>query len=211
MSLTAPDLGSWPHVFRPASSASAAPLLVLHGTGGNEHDLISLAQQLSPGSALFSPRGATLEHGMPRFFARFPDGSFDEEDLARRTDELARLTAAAAEHYGFDSSRLYALGFSNGANIAVSLLLRNPDVLAGAALLRPAASPVAASPDLSGRRILIASGRLDPWAPPGDVAHLVERLRGLGAEVSAHAVNAGHQLTQDDLTAAEDWFQQLPR
>ncbi len=211
MSLSPSDLDSWPHVFEPAGSAAAPPLLVLHGTGGNERDLIPLARELSPESALFSPRGAILEHGMPRFFARFSDGSFDEQDLKRRTEELAELTTAAAERYGIELSRLIALGFSNGANIAVSLLLRRPEILAGAALLRPAASTADASPDLSGRQVLIASGRLDPWAPPADVDRLVERLRDLGAEVSARAVDAGHQLTQEDLAAAGEWFRALPR
>lgn len=206
MSPQPPPLASWPHVFEPAEDPQAPPLLVLHGTGGDEHDLVPLARQLSPGSALFAPRGAVLENGMPRFFARFPDGSLDLEDLAVRADELAWLVAVAADHYRFDPARLVALGFSNGANIAVRLLLSHPASLGGAALLRPmyqAAEPMA---DLAGRPILIASGANDPWASPDQVERLVQLLRTGGADVEHVAVSIGHNLTQQDLTAAQKWF-----
>lgn len=206
MNSTAPNLESWPHVFEPGDDAGAPPILVLHGTGGNEHDLMPLAQQLSPGSALFSPRGAVLENGMPRYFERYSDGSFNDEDLAARTDELAALVGQAADHYGFERSRLIALGFSNGANIAVSLLLRQPDTLAGAVLLRAMAPATSEVPDLTGRRIFIASGANDPWAPPDQVEHLVQLLRIGGADVEHVAVGIGHNLTQQDLTAAQAWF-----
>src|SRR3954465_11764357 len=124
------------HRFVPASKLGRAPLLLLHGTGGDENDLIPLGRALSPGSALISPRGKVLENGMPRFFRRFAEGQFDQEDLAFRTEELAGFIQSASVQYGFDAKQLFAVGFSNGANIASSLILRHPELLAGAILIR---------------------------------------------------------------------------
>src|SRR5450631_3975217 len=128
---------SYHHRFEPGTNPSAPPLLLLHGTGGNEDDLIPLGQNLSPGSALLSPRGDVLEHGQPRFFRRFAEGVFDFADVERRTAALADFISAAAKRYGFDPTRLVGLGFSNGANIGASLLLMRPESLARAVLLRP--------------------------------------------------------------------------
>jgi phospholipase/carboxylesterase len=197
---------SYLHRFEPGSDRSSPPLLLLHGTGGDENDLIPLGRQLAPGSPLLSPRGDVLEHGMPRFFRRFAEGVFDLEDVARRTHALADFVAAAASHYGFDPQKLIALGFSNGANIAASLLLLRPKSLAGAVLLRPMVvlEPPQA-PDLHGRKVLIASGRADPIVPLDHPPRLAGQLRRGGADVSLEWLNTGHQLTPADLNLARNF------
>jgi predicted esterase len=193
------------HVYEPA--ASDWTLLLLHGTGGNEHDLIGLGRQVAPEAALLSPRGKVLEAGMPRFFRRLAVGQFDIPDLLVRTDELATFVTDAAEVYGRDPSKIAALGFSNGANIAVSLLLRHPTLLGAAALLRPMLpyepeGPVA----LDGTRVLIAAGEGDPYSSPEQTRRLAEVLHDAGAEVTVHVEpGAGHGLGQGDLRALEQW------
>ena len=198
---------SYIHRFEPGIDASAPPLLLLHGTGGNEHDLIALGQDLVPGAALLSPRGDVLEHGMPRFFRRFAEGVFDFADVEKRTHALADFIAAAAGGYGFDSKRLVAVGYSNGANIAASLLLLRPEALAAAVLLRPMVvlTPVRV-PDLAGKRVLIASGRTDPIVPTDHPSRLAALLRQGGAEVSLQMHAAGHGLTATDFALARDFF-----
>lgn len=198
---------SYTHVFHPANDASAPPLLLLHGTGGNEHDLVPLARQLSPGSALLSPRGDVLEHGAPRFFRRLAEGVFDLDDVERRTQALADFVAAAAQEYAFDPTRLIALGFSNGANIAASLFLLRPETLAGAILLRPMVvlQPDTA-PTLSRKRILIAAGEHDPIVPADHPARLAEMLRRAGADVTLRLHVASHQLVPADLAAAQEFL-----
>lgn len=200
---------SYQHVFEPARDSAAAPLLLLHGTGGNERDLLPLARQVSPGSALLSPRGDVLEHGAPRFFRRFAEGVFDLADVERRTHALADFIAAAAAHYGFDASRLTALGFSNGANIAASLLLLRPDSLTAAALLRPMVvlEPAAgALPSLPGKRVLISSGELDPIVPPDHPSRLAAQFRSAGATVTLVTHAASHGLVPGDLRAVQDFL-----
>src|SRR5476651_1483209 len=152
------------HRFVPATQAGLAPLLLLHGTGGDENDLLPLGEQLSPGAALLSPRGKVLENGMPRFFRRLAEGVFDLDDLKARTQELADFVGQARNIYGLAAP--IAVGFSNGANIAASLLLTQPDVLAGAVLLR-AMLPFEPQPipDLSGKPVLLLSGSNDPMMP----------------------------------------------
>lgn len=197
------------HVYEPGDSPWT--LLLLHGTGGNEHDLVGLARQLAPGAALLSPRGKVLEHGMPRFFRRLAVGQLDIPDLLVRTDELAEFVSAAAAAYERDPQRVVAVGFSNGANIAASLLLRRPDVLRGAALLR-AMLPYEPerSPDLTGTDVLIAAGESDPYSPEGQVGRLDEILTGAGASVTTSVEpGAGHGLTQNDLQRLAAWLTEL--
>lgn len=197
---------SYQHLFEPGTDPSARPLLLLHGTGGDEHDLVPLARQLAPGAALLSPRGDVLERGAPRFFRRFAEGVFDLADVERRTHALADFVAAAATRYGFDPAQLTALGFSNGANIAASLLLLRPDSLAGAALLRPMVvlePPPPASPVLAGKRVLISSGDFDPIVPADHPDRLAAQLRGAGAEVTVVRHAASHGLVPDDLRAVQ--------
>lgn len=198
------SLSTYVHVFEPARDPSAPPLLLLHGTGGDEHDLIPLGRQLAPGAALLSPRGDVLERGAPRFFARLAEGVFDLDEVERRTHALAEFVAAAARHHGFDAARLVAVGFSNGANIAASLLLRRPESLAAAVLLRPM---VVLDPDnappLAGQRVLVASGRFDPVVPAGHPERLAAGLRRAGAAVELRVHDASHGLVPADLAAAQ--------
>ncbi|WP_324133668.1 alpha/beta hydrolase [Bosea sp. (in: a-proteobacteria)] len=186
------------HLYEPGGDPARAPLLLLHGTGGDERDLIGLGRAVAPGAALLSPRGKVLEGPMPRFFRRLAEGVFDEDDLRRRTHELADFIEASRARYGLQQP--VAVGFSNGANIAASLLLLRPEVLAGAALLR-AMSPFAQPPqaDLSGKRVLILSGAMDPIVPADDVGRLAKTLSGNGASVDHRTLPAGHGLSQPDI------------
>lgn len=193
---------AYTHHYEPGTDPAAPPLLLLHGTGGTETDLLPLGRQLSPGSALLSPRGDVLERGMPRFFKRFAEGVFDLEDVARRTHALADFIAAAARQYGFDATRLTAIGYSNGANIAASLLLLRPESLAAAVLLRPMVvweTPPAAS--LTGKRILISSGSSDPIVPADHPERLAAQFRTAGAEVTLKIHPTGHGLVAADFTS----------
>ena len=186
---------------------SERTLLLLHGTGGNEHDLLSLGRELDQNASLLSPRGQVLENGMPRFFRRLAEGVFDLEDLKRRTHELADFVAAAAEHYQFATNQVIAVGYSNGANIAASILLLRPQTLHGAILFRamvPLMPP--AQPDLSSVRVWIGAGDQDPIIPTSESQRLAELLRGSGADVTVRFFNAGHNLTNDEIEAARDWL-----
>ena len=199
---------SYIHRYEPATTPGASPLLLLHGTGGNEHDLIPLGRQLSPGSALLSPRGDVSEHGMPRFFRRFAEGVFDLDDVAKRTHALADFVAAAATQYGFDPAKLTALGYSNGANIAASLFLLRPESLAGAVLLRPmVVLEPRALPDLRGKRLLLLSGRHDPIVSVDHPERLAAQFRTAGADVTLQWLDTGHQLTEADLAHAARFLQ----
>lgn len=200
---------SFVHVFRPAGRSGLPPLLLLHGTGGNETDLLTLGEAVAPGAALLSPRGQVLERGAPRFFRRLAEGVFDENDIRRRAADLARFVAEARDAYGIE--RPVALGYSNGANIAAAVALLHPDALAGAALLRPMApfrDPPAVR--LDGTPILILSGAADPIATPESVARLERTFSAAGAAVSHERTLAGHGLTRDDLAAASRWLAAAP-
>jgi len=194
--------------FEPGRDSQAPPLLLLHGTGGDEHSLVSLARQLSPGSALLSPRGDVDEHGALRFFRRFAEGVFDLEDVRRRTHALADFIATASAHHGLDAGRLTAIGFSNGANIAATLLQLRPEILAGAVLLR--AMVVLDEPakpnSLAGRRVLMINGSADPLVPAAQPAHLAALLRTGGADVTQTMFPTGHNLTSADVATAAEFF-----
>ncbi|POR44103.1 alpha/beta hydrolase [Methylobacterium sp. V23] len=196
------------HRFVPATAPGLPPLLLLHGTGGDETDLLPLGRTLLPGAALLSPRGAVLENGMPRFFRRLAEGVFDEADLRRRAADLAGFIAEARTAYGLAAP--VAVGFSNGANIAAALLLLHPRVLAGAVLLRPMV-PLRESPpvDLAGRPVLMLSGAADPIVPAANVGSLAERLRAAGATVSHETLPVGHGLSQADVAQAGVWLTRL--
>jgi predicted esterase len=196
------------HRFVPGTPEPSDPvLLLLHGTGGNEDDLLEIGRALHPRAALLSPRGKILEHGMPRFFRRLAEGVFDEEDLIHRTRELADFVTAAAERYGFDASKVVAVGYSNGANIAASLLLLRPETLHGAVLLR-AMVPLTPKtlPKLEGIRVFLASGTSDPIIPRANTERLAAMLEQAGADVSLQCSPAGHQLTSQDIDAARQWL-----
>lgn len=199
------------HRFHPATRPGRPPLLLLHGTGGDEDDLLPLGEAVAPGSALLSPRGQVLENGMPRFFRRLAEGVFDEADLRRRTDDLAAFIRDAQGAYGLEAP--VALGFSNGANIAAALLLRHPGLLRGAVLLR-AMQPFREEepippPGLDGTPVLLLSGTADPIVPAANSEGLAARLRQAGAEVERHALPVGHGLSQMDLSLARAWLDRL--
>jgi phospholipase/carboxylesterase len=195
------------HRFDPAKEPGAPTLLLLHGTGGDENDLLPLGRMLDERAALLSPRGKVLENGMPRFFRRLSMGVFDEEDLVNRTHELASFLEEAASEYGLDPKRLFAVGFSNGANIAASLLLLRPDLLAGAVLLR-AMTPfeLETLPDLSDTPVYLAAGRSDQMIPPESTERLAELLREAGAEVTLDWQPGGHGIGRAEVEAARDWL-----
>ncbi|MDQ3784957.1 MAG: alpha/beta hydrolase [Actinomycetota bacterium] len=199
------DLG-FVHRFDRTEGADVT-LLVLHGTGGNEDDLISLARSLAPNAHLLSPRGKVLEDGAPRFFRRLAMGVFDVEDLIERTHELAEFVQKATESYGIDSTPVFALGYSNGANIAASLLLLRPELLAGAVMLK-AMKPLDPEyePDLSDIPVLIAGGRTDRMIAPAATDELVDLLNVCGADITVHWEPGGHEITPNDVAAASAWF-----
>lgn len=190
------------HVEAPRDAAPRRALLLLHGTGGNEHDLVPLGRTLAPDAVLISPRGKVLERGAPRFFRRFAEGMFDEADVVARAAELAAWAKVAAARHA-PGLPLVAFGFSNGANIAAAMLLLHPEVLDEAVLLR-AMPPLSAPPvpDLSGRRVLMLNGLADPIATPEIAERLAGQLRASGAALTARMLPAGHGLTQADLDAA---------
>lgn len=194
------------HQFIPGV-AEAPTLLLLHGTGGNETDLLGLGRALDRDAALLSPRGKVLEQGMPRFFRRLAEGVFDRDDLIRRTHELADFVADAAARYGFDARRVIAVGFSNGANIAASMLLLHPETLMAAVLFRPMVPLTPETlPDLAHVPIFIGSGRQDPIVPVAEAERLATLLQHAGASVTSHWEANGHSLTQGDLDAAREWM-----
>jgi phospholipase/carboxylesterase len=181
--------------------------LLLHGTGGNERDLIPLGRELDPNASLLSPRGKALENGMPRFFRRLAGGVFDLEDLKKRSHELADFVVAAAQRYEFDLKKIVAVGYSNGANIAASMLLLRAETLATAILFRAMVPLIPESqPDLSSVRVLIGAGSADPIVPASDTEPLAELLRNAGADVTIRFFQGGHELTQADVHAAQEWL-----
>lgn len=198
------------HRFVPAPDGNIAAnptLLLLHGTGGDENDLIDLGKSVAPRANLLSPRGKVSENGMARFFRRLAEGVFDEEDLIHRTHELADFLEAASTHYGFSPSSVTALGYSNGANIAASLLLLRPGVLQQAVLLRAMVPLVPdKSPDLTGIRIFLASGLSDPILPISNARKLATMFREAGADLTVQEIPTGHQLTSRELDDARAWL-----
>ena len=196
------------HEFVPGTSGRT--LLLLHGTGGNEHDLIPLGRELDPNAALLSPRGQILENGMPRFFRRLAEGVFDVEDLKQRTNELADFVINATERYEIDMKNIIAVGYSNGANIAASMLLLRPEILPAAILFRAMVPLVPENlPDLSSVRVWMGAGNQDPIIPTSETQRLAQLLRRAGADVTIRFANADHRLTNAEVETAKDWIQEL--
>jgi phospholipase/carboxylesterase len=193
------------HRYEPSARTGAPTLLLLHGTGGNEDDLLPLGRMIAPGAALLSPRGKVLENGMPRFFRRLAEGVFDEQDVRRRANELADFLAEARDRYGLPAP--IAVGYSNGANIAAAVLLLRPEALDGAVLLRPM-MPLRAPPAVSLRRksVLMLSGVMDPIASADSTGRLVTALAAAGASVQHRELPAGHELSQADIASARSWL-----
>jgi len=198
------DLG-FVHRFTPGTRPGVPPLLLLHGTGGNEDDLLPFGAALAPGAPLLSPRGKVLENGLPRFFRRLAEGVFDLDDLRLRAAELADFVEAARRSYRLE--RPWAVGFSNGANIAAAVLLLRPDTLGGALLLRPMVPLVPDPlPQLGGVPVEIVAGRADPIVPPPQTEALADLLRTSGARVDVDWLPGGHGLTREDLEIGTRWF-----
>jgi phospholipase/carboxylesterase len=196
---------SFVHVWRPGRSART--LLMLHGTGGDENDLVPLARMLDPDAAVLSPRGKVMENGAPRFFRRLAMGVFDVDDLRRQTHALADFVAAAGKEHGFDPTQVTAAGFSNGANIAAAMLLLRPESLERAILFR-AMVPLEPDPlpDLGGKGVFLAAGRTDTIIPGENTERLAKLLGDCGASVELQWSPGGHGLTADDIAAGRKWL-----
>jgi phospholipase/carboxylesterase len=192
-----------PHVWRPGTAGP--PLLLLHGTGGNEHDLLPLADQLAPSAPVLSVRGTVLENGMPRFFRRLAEGVFDEADLRARVDELAEFLAAAEKHYEVEAGSWAAVGFSNGANVASALMMLHPEALTAAVV--PFADPPPV--DLTGKRVLVANGLRDPIATASHTDGLVTQLRARGAHVVVLPHDGGHTVDARQLPRIAEFLRQM--
>ena len=196
------------HEFVPGSTDRT--LLLLHGTGGNESDLIPIGRELDPNAAVLSPRGKILENGRPRFFRRLAEGVFDLEDLRKRTHELADFVASAAEYYKIDNRKIVAVGYSNGANIAASMLLLRPETLEAAVLFRAMVPLVPETqPNLAAKCVWIGAGSNDPIVPASETKQLSELLRAAGADVTIRFFQSGHQLTAEDVDLARGWLTKL--
>lgn len=210
MGVDAGALSDWPHQWVPGAAGAASPtVLLLHGTGGDESDLIPLGAEIAPGVSLLSPRGQVSERGMPRYFRRHAEGVFDEIDIRARVPALAAFIRSAAAAYRFGLDSLFALGYSNGANMAASLLLLEPGLLRGAALFR-AVMPLepATPPALAGTSVFISDGTSDPFSPVERAQRLADALAAAGAGVTLRWQRAGHQLVPGDLEDARSWLSQ---
>lgn len=198
------------HIYQKGSDPNAPTLLLLHGTGGNEHDLLPLAAMVDETASVLSVRGNVLENGMPRFFRRMAEGVFDEIDLIERTKELHEFLNQAAAEYRFDRERIVAIGYSNGANIAGSLLFHHEGSLLGAILHHPMVPRRGITlPDLSSVPVFIAAGRNDPICAPQETEELSQLLQGAGADVQVHWEHGGHQLTRTEIMTAAKWYKDV--
>lgn len=195
------------HVFQKGKDTSKPVLLLLHGTGGNELDLLPLAEIIDPGASVLSVRGNVLENGMPRFFRRLAEGIFDEEDLIFRTKELNEFLNEAAKTYEFDRNNIIAIGYSNGANIAASLLFHYEDALKATVLHHPMVPRRGIQlPNLAETAVFIAAGTNDPICAPSESEELKTLLENANANVTMHWENRGHQLTMGEVEKAKEWY-----
>ncbi len=194
------------HRFIPGQK-SKRTLLVLHGTGGNEDDLLPVGRMIDSDSALLSPRGKVLENGASRFFRRLREGVFDEEDVIRRANELADFVTAAVKENALDTSQIIAVGYSNGANIASAMMLLRPEILRGAVLFRGQLPLIPVqSPDLTGRAVFLSSGKFDPIVAADSVTELAQLLTQAGADVTHVWKQSGHELSHGDIDEAREWL-----
>ena len=198
---------SFQHFYRPATAPLPYSLLLLHGTGGDEHDMVPLGEAIAPSAGLISPRGQVIENGSPRFFRRFAEGVLDVDDWRERSQALADFAVSISAQHSISPSSLFAVGYSNGANIAQGLLLLRPEVLAGAILFRPMfITDDVPAKDLSGRPILLLGGSHDPIIPPEDLSQIAQQFEKRGAHVTVKTVQASHGLVQADVVLAQEWL-----
>jgi predicted esterase len=198
---------SFRHVYRPGTGTTPYTLLLLHGTGGDEHDLVPLADIIAPGVTLISPRGQVIENGAPRFFRRFAEGVLDVNDWRERSQALADFVASVCAEQGIAPNTLLTVGYSNGANIAQGLLLLRPEVLGGAVLFRPMfITDDVPVKDLSGRSVLLLGGESDPIMAPEDLPQIAELLQKRSASVTVKTVKGSHGLVPEDINAARHWL-----
>lgn len=200
----------WPHLFTPGKD-DAPVLLMLHGTGGNEQEFARLAAQLDPDAGVLAPRGPVQEHGMLRWFRRLSEGVFDVDDVIARSAELAGFLSAARKHYGIRDRRIVAVGFSNGANMALATALLHPEAL-DRVVAFSGMYPLGdrdSSADLAGSRLLVLNGESDAMAPVPSVNRLVTALRSHGADTRQVLRPGGHSIQSSDLAAARDWLEEL--
>lgn len=195
-----PNDVSRPHVWRPAvDPSSARTLLLLHGSGADEHDLLPLGKLLDPNANLLSPRGLVRVDGANRFFLRNDDGTFVEADIVKNSAELAEFLWAASGEYGFDANNVYAVGFSNGANAAGALLLLQPDSVQGIIAFGTTKSfehtPFKKIPNLDGKRVWIANGVQDHYSPAERTSAMIQEFESLGANVSLRMQPGGHTIS----------------
>lgn len=196
------------HIYKKGANSTSPTLLLLHGTGGTESDLLPLAEIMDKDTSVLSVRGNVLENGMPRFFRRLAEGVFDEQDLIFRTNELNEFLDEAAERYEFDRNNVVAIGYSNGANIAASLLFHHKDSLKGAILHHPMVPRRGIElPDLTGKHVFIAAGKNDPMCPPEESKDLYALLAEAHADVTVHWEYNGHQLTRTEVEKAAQWYE----
>jgi phospholipase/carboxylesterase len=197
----------WPHLFR-AGEPGSAVLLMLHGTGGDEHDISTLAGHLDPNAGVLAPRGRVSEQGANRWFRRLAEGVFDVDDVEARADELAGFVSAAVEELDLQGRPIVAVGFSNGANIALATAMRHPEVLSRVIALSGMYpwGDRESSVRLDASRILLLNGEGDPMAPRASVERLAAALKALGADVTRVERPGGHGIAQSDVAAARDWL-----
>ena len=199
---------SFIHRFIPADNPNEKrTLLLLHGTGGDENDLVPLGQTILPGAAILSPRGRISEGGMARFFRRFAEGVFDVPNIHEEANALAEFVSAAAQEYGFDPRNVVAAGFSNGANMAHSLLMLHRDTIQEAVLIRAMMTLPDLTPlSLEGKRIFMSNGKSDPIMPIPEVEALANQFKTAGAEVTQLWLDAGHNLTRTEVDDIRTWL-----
>ncbi|SDI32097.1 alpha/beta hydrolase [Alteribacillus bidgolensis] len=198
------------HIFQKGKNEDKTTFLLLHGTGGTETDLLPVAGMIDDSASILGVRGNVSENGMPRFFKRLDEGVFDEEDLINRTKELYDFLAEAANDHGFDQVNVVAVGYSNGANIAASLLFHYQKPFKGAVLFHPMVPRREIElPDLTGIPVFIGAGTNDPICKPEETEELAEMLKSAGAIVDIHWENNGHQLTSNEIQKAAEWYEKL--
>ncbi|GEM44651.1 alpha/beta hydrolase [Deinococcus cellulosilyticus] len=200
-----PENFGWIHHYEAGSGDLT--LLLLHGTGGNETSLLQIGRDVAPTANLLSVRGRSLDEGSPRFFRRFTDIRYDQEHLKSEAAALADFVKQAAAHYGFDASKVVALGYSNGANIAIASLIRHPDVLAGGVLWRPVMPLEHPDPvSLQGKPLLVTLGAMDHYRKHAD--DLLSYLKDNASDAQIEEIPTGHQLTRNDLILTQSWLRQ---